>query len=434
MNKNDTQSMRALLHRILLAKKLNTSGEQGKRESAVFTLTAQAKYFLFRVSNTYGFDCLISEPIRLLVPNLGISYKTIVKVKKELSDVGIVTLDVVSDGLGRPVDSFNVHADYLEQLLEHSIDEFPEVIHEPIIKSLLCWGERDDEACQTLGVGVDNRSERAFLIDEKHDLDANSRVFLAALFAYADEFGFVSSLGHCDIEAITGFNAGQQKRLVNKLKKSGYIRSVIRGFTEPKVFGRVHTTYCLNTQFKDVDGFKPLALTVFSETLFRQAHEKSESAQLFQIANPNRFNKKDMDDVVGVVVRSLVGQNDGYTRFKQSDVKALKGVSNRTFYRYLQYCLDSYACMFLSMPSYQGRKTSASKAVNQSILDKIKCDVSVLSIGEQNTEEDRNLSLVLYLIAGEMADKYYELLSEYRREILKCRDRQEIHSYIKPIV
>lgn len=247
MNKTNNELMKELLSQILLAKTISIESNQPEQEPSQVVLTYKEKYFLFRVFNTYGFDCEITEPIRLLVPNLGVSYQTIAKVKKKLSNLGIISTGKVTDGRGRPIDSFQVHSDNLKIMLGNTKDELPLIYHESMIKSLLCWGERDDDACQDLGTGLASRSERAFLVDDVHDLSAKERVFLAVLYANADKFGFVDLLGKCDIESLTGFDVDQQRRVIKKLKRNLYIRSVLPGFTNPGLFGRVHSVYCLNT-------------------------------------------------------------------------------------------------------------------------------------------------------------------------------------------
>lgn len=157
---------------------------------------------------------------------------------------------------------------------------------------------------------------------------------------------------------------------------------------------------------------------MYSETLFRQVHESCEAHQLYQIANPNRYNKKDPQDTVGVVVRSLAGNDDGVARFIKSDTDALKGIRDRNFYTYLQYRLENYACWFFSIPGYTRQKASVPEEVDKNIMKKIESDLFAAS----EREDSQKLALVLYSIAREMADKYYELLSEYRYESVQRTD------------
>lgn len=203
-----------------------------------------------------------------------------------------------------------------------------------------------------------------------------------------------------------------------KMKKLGYIRSVIHGFTNPKIFGRVQTVYCLNTHSADISGLEPIAFTIFNKTQIDVENEHSESDQLFKTANGIRSKKRIHDDSGVIMARPFLNSFLERVLIKVVKIKVLKGVKDRNFYTYLQYRLESYACWFLSIPDYENKMSEICMQDRKNILRKIRNEVSISSANEKVTDIEKSFANVLYRVAAAMAKIYYQLLNKFNNESL----------------
>lgn len=77
-------------------------------------------------------------------------------------------------------------------------------------------------------------------------LRAGGRLLLASLYARADEFGVVKSLGIASLRRLTGLNENRLKIQLAKLKAIEHLRSVVSGASGASLFGRAGGAYFLN--------------------------------------------------------------------------------------------------------------------------------------------------------------------------------------------
>lgn len=414
----------------------NRSRKDSDNNDPLTRISWLEKYFLIRVIHIFGADITIEKSMDVLVPILGISYKNICQAQKVLSALGIVTLEVVAKDRGRPVNGFHIHGEQILESFEDNALKNEPFNHQLLIDSLVCWGDDNIDAYLDLGEGANSRSKRAYLKDDNHDLDGKSRLFLAILLVHADEFGFVESIGQADIEAMSGFTPDQQRRLVRVLMKKCYIRSVIKGFTNPKLFGRVETVYCLNIS-RSVDLCQQLLkITLFVSVEGIQANELSESSQLCRITRPRRLGSQSIERPRQLLVRAIAGCNDRGLNFNHFPIESFTVFNNRSLVDYLQFRLERYATWFLEKSDFNDRGADIVDSHYDEVLQKIMRDI--FHNDEKNSKPDNLKSKdipseqvsgqvvanILCTTACAMAKQYYQFLSMHCPESLMVNKRR----------
>lgn len=192
----------------------------------------------------------------------GMTSAAVVKGREQLVEHGyLASTAILTGNKGRPRERLELPASHLEKgsrvapppkrtKKKHSNKQsgqkrkrrdlpFPySMDHQPLIESLLM---QDSEARLPRSVkGM--KSPR----QGKHPIGPTSRLLLCVLLRFADRCGTVRSLGISDISRLTGMTEDQVKYHVGLLKNARYIRTVISGLTNGKLFIEAKGAYFLN--------------------------------------------------------------------------------------------------------------------------------------------------------------------------------------------
>lgn len=120
------------------------------------------------------------------------------------------------------------------------------------------------------------------------DLRASTKLLLAVLLSYADEFGVVGNLGTSDITKLTGMG---KNRLSSQLKKLSEANKIIKyktsGINWPNLFGLMKTVYFLNTNTLKF----PLKTKIY--LLKMESDESFEAEYLINLSNIHYLSKED---------------------------------------------------------------------------------------------------------------------------------------------
>ena len=388
------------------------------------SLTWTDKMFLIRSIHLFGLDEEVSEPIDVLVPTMGMSYVQMNEARQRLEEWGVVENLTVHTERGRPRQGFIIFSEDLLALLGDPID-LPEglQLHQHNIKSLLCWGKLDYEACDDLGAGAYIRSKRAYLKDENHSLDVKSRMFISVMLAHADEHGFVHRLGKSEIKYLTGMDNDQQRRQVKKLLQQGYIRSLIKGFTDSNVFGLVPTVYCINILkgSQALDGKPKHGIILHRSSQGDYAEVRTEAQQFFVLAK--RFLSKSRHEPEKIIlVRSFLGKHYTTLNFPSVPNDSFQLLRKIVLVDYLQHRLESYAFWFLSVPGFDGTKESISEDKYLGIRNRVFHDIATHQNPRDGdlvevSKEPAMQSLILLAdmlsqVALVMGRSYYDLIGQ----------------------
>lgn len=83
-------------------------------------------------------------------------------------------------------------------------------------------------------------------------LSRSNRLLLAVLFAHADRFGVVNSLGNVDLCRLTGLEQTSLKQRIKKLIEMGFIRRHVPGIASPIFAEKLKSTYVLNLNHRQI--------------------------------------------------------------------------------------------------------------------------------------------------------------------------------------
>jgi len=171
----------------------------------------------------------------------------------------LIATTALAQRAGRLKKSFRIHDDVVNKLgiahlISRSLDVVPHLgVVEHLIKGPYIHAARPDVEMYSVPVSTIREVRTGAAVPNRTSLLSRSnRLLLAVLFAHADRFGVVNSLGNLDLCRLTGLEQISLKQRIKKLVEMGFIRRHVPGVASPIFAEKLKSSYVLNLNHRQI--------------------------------------------------------------------------------------------------------------------------------------------------------------------------------------
>ena len=221
-------------------------------------LDSKARFTLASFYLRYGFTDTGPITIDELAGCLGVPTRECANALNLLVKESIlIATTALAQRAGRLKKSFRIHDDVanklgIASLISRPLDLAPHFgAVEHLIKGPYIHATRPDVEIYAMPT-VKAEQTRAAVPNRTSLLSRSNRLLLAVLFAHADRFGVVNSLGNVGVCRLTGLEQTSLKQRIKKLIEMGFIRRHVPGVASPIFAEKLKSTYVLNLNHRQI--------------------------------------------------------------------------------------------------------------------------------------------------------------------------------------